>query len=115
MTAKRWTNGDTIICLSRNIVGKGEIALSIRGHEILMVCQREGEREYGGWKWEVCTTCVCTLQDIDKKGDMYTTVSNFKPHTLFPCRFFPPVSIFSCLFLSNVAVRRHRIKNRQER
>ena len=48
MTAKRWTNGDTIICLSRNIVGKGEIALSIRGHEILMVCQREGEREYGG-------------------------------------------------------------------
>ena len=48
MTAKRWTNGDTIICLSRNIVGKGEIALSIRGHEILMVCQREGEREYVG-------------------------------------------------------------------
>ena len=48
MTAERWTNGDTIICFSRNIVGKGEIALSIQGHEILMVCQREGERE-----------CVC--------------------------------------------------------
>ena len=47
MTAKRWTNGDTIICLSRNIVGKGEITLSIRGHEILMVCQGEGEREWG--------------------------------------------------------------------
>ena len=45
MTAKRWTNGETIICLSRNIVGKGEIALSIRGMKILMVCQREGERE----------------------------------------------------------------------
>ena len=39
MTAKRWTNGDTIICLSRNIVGKGEIALSIRGNEILLFCQ----------------------------------------------------------------------------
>ena len=48
MTAKRWTNGGTIICLSRNIVGKGEIALSIRGHESLMVCKREGEREWGG-------------------------------------------------------------------
>ena len=48
IAAKRWTNGDTIIYLSRNIVGKGEIALSICGHEILMVCQREGEREYGG-------------------------------------------------------------------
>ena len=47
MTAKRWTNWDTIICLSRNILGKGEIALSIRGFEILMVCQREGKREWG--------------------------------------------------------------------